>query len=82
VILSVKTTGLLGKYLPPGSARNLGDVELPDSSNVTALLDQLAIPDGRCLVTVNGELIQKEEFPSTTLAATDKVVLMAPLTAG
>jgi len=82
VILSVKTTGLLGKFLPEGSARNLGNVELPDDSSVRALLDQLAIPDGRCLVTVNGELVQKEEFESTVLTAADKVVLMAPLAAG
>lgn len=82
MILSVKTTGLLGKYLPEGSARNLGDVELPDNSSVRTLLDQLAVPDGRCLVTVNGELLQKELFESTILTATDKVVLMAPLAAG
>jgi len=49
---------------------------------VRELLDQLAVPDGRCLVTVNGELVQKEEFESRTLTASDKVVLMAPLAAG
>lgn len=82
MILSIKTTGLLGKFLPEGSARNLGDVELPDASSVRALLNQLEIPDGRCLVTVNGELVQKEEFESTVLTASDIVVLMAPLAAG
>jgi len=82
MILSVKTTGLLGKYLPEGSARNLGDVDVPDHCSVRELLDQLAVPDGRCLVTVNGELVQKEEFESRTLTASDKVVLMAPLAAG
>lgn len=82
MIISVKTTGLLGKYLPEGSARNLGDVSLPDDSSIQTLLDQLAIPEGRCVVTVNGALKQKEEFGTTTLSATDKVVLMAPLAAG
>jgi len=83
MIISVKTTGLLGKHLPPGSARNRGDVELPDKSNVQNLIDQLGIPDnGRCLVTVNGELLQADEFEATTLTSTDKVVLMAPLAAG
>jgi len=83
MILSVKTTGLLGKHLPPGSSRNRGDVELPDNSNVQNLIDQLGIPDnGRCLVTINGELLQAEAFASTTLSETDKVVLMAPLAAG
>lgn len=83
MIISVKTTGLLGKYLPEGSARNLGDVELSDGSTVQALITQLGIPDdGRCLVTVNGGLLQAEEFDTTVLTATDKVVLMAPLAAG
>jgi len=82
MILSVKTTGLLGKYLPPGSARNRGDVDLPDNSNVEDLITQLGITNGRCLVTVNGNLIQPEEYAATILTETDKVVLMAPLAAG
>lgn len=82
MILSVKTTGLLGKFLPEGSARNLGDVELDDNSSVRTLLDQMAVPDGRCMVTVNGELVHKEDFEKTILNETDKVVLMAPLAAG
>lgn len=82
MIISVKTTGLLGKFLPEGSERNRGDVDLPDNSSVQALLDQLAIPEGRCLVTINGALLQKEEFTATIIQPTDAVVLMAPLAAG
>lgn len=82
MILSIKTTGLLGRHLPDGSERNRGDVELADGSSVQALLDLLAIPDGRCLVTINGTLLQQEDFNSTVLQATDTVVLMAPLAAG
>ncbi len=68
--------------MPEGSGRNRGDVELPDDSSVQTLLDQLAIPEGRCLVTINGTLLQKEEFNTTLLSASDTVVLMAPLAAG
>ncbi len=82
MIISVKTTGLLGKFLPEGSERNRGDVELPDNSSVRTLLDQLAIPDGRCLVTINGALLQKQEFSTTIISPSDAVVLMAPLAAG
>ena len=83
MIISVKTTGLLGKHLPPGSGRNRGDVDLPDGSCVQDLLDQLGISnDGSCLVTINGELLHAEDFAGKTLSATDKVVLMAPLAAG
>jgi len=82
LIINVKTTGLLGKFLPAGSARNRGDVELPDESSVQTLLDQLAIPNSRCLVTLNGNLVQQDEFNTTIIKATDAVVLMAPLAAG
>lgn len=82
MIISVKTTGLLGKHLPPGSNRNRGDVELPDNCSAQDLITQLGIPEGRCLVTVNGELVQAEDLEQTILSETDRVVLMAPLAAG
>lgn len=81
--LSVKTTGLLGKYLPEGSKRNRGDVDLPDGSTARNLLNTLAIPDdGRCYVCINDSMLQAEELDTTVLVATDKIVLMAPITAG
>jgi len=81
--LTIKTTGLLGKYLPEGSARNKGTVKLADESTVRHLIDQLNIPDnGRCHVTLNGALLQSDKWDSTVLNATDDLVLMAPISAG
>ena len=83
MIVSVKTTGLLGKFLPPGSSRNRGDVELPHGSSVSQLVEQLGIPDdGRCNVIINDNLIHGTDWADTTLTAADKIVLMAPITAG
>lgn len=81
--LSIKTTGLLGNYLPEGSQRNRGEVALPEGSTVRDLLNQLAIPDdGRCYVSLNDTMLQADDLDNTVLCATDKVVLMAPITAG
>ncbi len=81
--LSIKTTGLLGRHLPQGSSRNRGVVELPDGSTVQDLLNTLAIPDdGRCYVSLNDSMLQADELDSTVLTETDKIVLMAPITAG
>jgi len=81
--LTIKTTGLLGKYLPEGSTRNRGSVELAEQSTVRQLLNLLNIPhNGRCNVILNGSLLQSEQWESTKLTATDEVVLMAPLSAG
>ena len=81
--LTVKTTGLLGKYLPEGSARNKGTVEVAERSTVRQLIDQLGIPEnGRCHVTLNGAMLQMEHWDSTVLSATDEIVLMSPISAG
>lgn len=81
--LTVRTTGLLGKYLPAGSARNKGTVDLAERSTVQQLIEHLNIPDnGRCHVTVNGSMVQKHSWCSTTLNASDDIVLMAPISAG
>lgn len=81
--ITVKTTGLLGKYLPAGSSRNKGVVELPDSSTVRDLLVQLQVPDdGRCYVTFNDTLLQADDFDKTTITTEDAITLMAPITAG
>lgn len=81
--VSIKTTGLLGKYLPEGSQRNRGDVDIPDGSTARDLLNTLAIPDdGRCYVCINDSMLQSAELDNTVLAASDTIVLMAPITAG
>ncbi|MEM7257361.1 MAG: MoaD/ThiS family protein [Pseudomonadota bacterium] len=81
--LSIKTTGLLGKFLPEGSQRNRGEVELPAGSTVRDLLNTLAIPDdGRCYVSINDSMLRADELDTTVLDASDKIVLMAPISAG
>ena len=81
--LTVKTTGLLGKYLPQGSSRNKGVVDIDDNSTIQQLIEHLGVPDnGRCHVTVNGSMVQKDQWESTTLTGTDDVVLMAAISAG
>ena len=81
--ITVKTTGLLGKYLPDGSSRNKGVVELPDSSTARDLLVKLKVPDdGRCTVILNDTLLQADEIDKTLLNEQDAITLMAPITAG
>jgi sulfur carrier protein ThiS len=81
--LTVKTTGLLGKYLPQGSSRNKGVVEIDDNSTICQLIEHLGIPDnGRCHVTINGSMVQKDQWHLRPLTSTDDIVLMAPISAG
>jgi len=82
MIVHVKTTGLLGKHLPEGSARNNAEIELPDSSNIESLVVQLAVPVDECLVTLNGTLLQQRDYASSALSDGDRVVIMEHLTAG
>lgn len=81
--LKIKTTGLLGQFLPQGSERNRGEVDVPDGGTARDLLNTLNIPDdGRCFVCVNDTMLQPAELDSTVLSEMDKIILMAPITAG
>jgi len=82
MLVHVKTTGLLGKHLPEGSARNNADIELPDNSNIESLVAQLAVPLDECLVTLNGTLLQQPDYATSALNDGDRVVIMEHLAAG
>ena len=47
--------------------------ELPDASNVTALLAHLALPGTRVAIEVNRRLVRRAEHPSTVLHDGDTV---------
>ena len=81
--ISVKTGGLLGKYLPPGSAENLAEVEVADGATPLEVIAQLGMPgDGSYLVILNGTALPKAERGERQLAEGDKLSIMPPLKGG
>ena len=81
--VNIKTAGLLGRYLPPGSQRNRGVVELPEGTSAQAAMDQLGFPQGETyLVSLNGTVVPVAERAGTVLNPGDQLAIMPPLRGG
>ena len=81
--ISVKTGGLLGKHLPPGSAQNRAEIDVPDGATPLDVIAQLGMPgDGTYLVIHNGNAVPKAERGQLRLAADDTLAIMPPLKGG
>ncbi|MEM7173026.1 MAG: MoaD/ThiS family protein [Pseudomonadota bacterium] len=81
--ITVKTGGRLGRFLPPGSERNLGKVDVPSGATPADVIRQLGMPeDGSYLVILNGTSVPKSERASRNLEADDNLAIMPPLKGG
>ena len=81
--IQVSTTGLLGQYLPPGSARNRALLEVAEAATPVTVMEQLGMPlENTYLVTLNGTLIHAEARANTTLKEGDQLAIMTPLRGG
>ena len=81
--ISLKTAGLLGRYLPPGSATNFAELDVAQGATPIDVIKQLGMPlDGRYLVVLNGTSIPQGERSRRTLMESDSLVIMPPLKGG
>ena len=81
--ITLKTAGLLGRYLPPGSAANFADLDVAQGATPIDVIKQLGMPlDGRYLVVLNGTSIPQGERSSRILVESDSLVIMPPLKGG
>jgi len=83
MIITVKTAGSLGRYLPEGSSGNQAEVEVPEDTSPTDVIDQLGFPaEASYMVILNGKSVPKAERATARLAAGDKLAIMPPLKGG
>ena len=83
--IEVKTAGLLGRYLPPGSARNRAQVDVPHGATPAAVIKVLGMPsDGSYLVSLNGSVVpsSERERQRQPLSSGDILAIMPPLRGG
>jgi sulfur carrier protein ThiS len=81
--LAVRTGGLLGKYLPEGSARNSAEIDLPEGTTAAGAIARLGMPpEGSYLVIHNGAAVPKAARADCTLADGDELAIMPPLKGG
>lgn len=81
--ITLKTGGLLTRYLPDGTDGRSAEVEVPDGATVAAALDALGVPrDGRFLLSVNGSAVRQDEQNGQILSGGDTLSLLPPLKGG
>ena len=81
--IHLKTGGLLGEYLPAGSARNTAEVTVDDNATPLDVMKQLGMPlEDNYLVSLNGSVVTRKERSSQCLAESDRLVIMPPLKGG
>ena len=81
--VTIKTGGLLGEFLPPGSARNSAELDFADESTPHDVLRALGMPIGDgYLISLNGTVVTQDERGSCRLAEGDRLAIMPPLKGG
>ena len=81
--IQLKTGGLLGEYLPAGSARNTAEMEVDDDATPLDVMKQLGMPmEDNYLISLNGTVVTRKERSSQPLAENDRLVIMPPLKGG
>lgn len=81
--IKLKTGGILGQYLPEGSARNRAELEVDPGTTPLDVMKTLGLPlDDPYLVALNGIVVVKQERATQELTDGDELVLMPPLKGG
>ena len=81
--IQVRSAGMLAKYLPAGSTKNVAELEVTEAATPLDVIKQLGMPiDGQYFIALNGELVPKNERERRRLAANDKLSIMPPLKGG
>ena len=78
----VRTAGLLGRHLPPGSAKNRAEIDVPPGCTITDVMKRLGFPEGNYLVTLNGRAVPTADRAGRELGEGDNLALMPPLKGG
>ncbi len=81
--IRLKLFATLGEYLPPGSVRNVVELEVPAGTTPADLASQFSLPPKLThLVLVNGAYIQPELRDRHVLADGDVVAMWPPIAGG
>ncbi len=81
--ITLKTGGLLKRYLPEGTDGNTAEIDVPDGLSILGALEHLGAPtDGNYLIIVNNSAVPPSTRGDVTLSDGDSMSLMPPLKGG
>ncbi len=79
----VETAGLLGSYLPPGSARDRAELDVSEGATPGDVIALLGMPpEESYLVVVNGASVPRRDRASRKLSENDSLAILPPLKGG
>lgn len=81
--ITVKTAGLLGRHLPPGSSGNEARLDIEADTTPLDVMRRLALPErDSYLVMLNGDIVPSSARPKTRLKEGDELGIFPPLKGG
>ncbi len=81
--ISLKTGGLLKRYLPESAEGNAAEIDVPDGLSILGVLEHLGAPaDGNYLIIVNNSAVPPSTRGDVILNDGDAMSLMPPLKGG
>ena len=81
--IRVRTGGLLGEHLPPGSSRNRAELAVAVPATPYTVMTQLGIPtDKPYLVAVNGKVVPPSALDSQPIGPGDELSILPALRGG
>jgi thiamine biosynthesis protein ThiS len=81
--ITVRTAGLLGRYLPTGSAGNEARLEVESGATPLEVMRRLELPeDERYLIMLNGQVVPAAHRSTVALSDGDDLGIFPPLKGG
>ncbi|MFW6077810.1 MAG: sulfur carrier protein ThiS [Hyphomicrobiales bacterium] len=81
--ITVRTAGLLGRYLPQGSAGNEARLELDGDATPLDVMRRLGLPEeDRYLIMLNGQVVPAARRQLVRLSDGDDLGVFPPLKGG
>ena len=81
--ITVKTAGLLGQHLPPGSERNRAVLDIAEDASPIDVMRLLGMPEeDSYLIMLNEEVVPTAKRPETKLSENDELGIFPPLKGG
>lgn len=81
--ITIKLYATLSEYLPPGSERNAGKLDVHEDATVAEVIQGLNLPSRYThLVLVNGEYVEPSRRGQLRLKASDALAIWPPIAGG
>ncbi|MEE8445447.1 MAG: MoaD/ThiS family protein [Alphaproteobacteria bacterium] len=81
--ITVRTSGLLDRYLPQGAQDGTAAIEIAEGATVADVMARLGMPgDGKYLVIANDATVREAERAAHVLADGDTLAIVPPLKGG